>query len=50
MSVAACKALVQLFTKPSYWEKTEHGFCTFDGQPGAAGPVPIRLVAARSAS
>jgi len=26
MSVAAVKALWQLITKPSYWEKTEHGF------------------------
>ncbi len=25
VSVAACKALVQLLTKPHYWEKTNHG-------------------------
>ena len=30
MSVAAWKALVQLFYKPTYWEKTEHGFCLYD--------------------
>jgi hypothetical protein len=30
MSVAAYKALFQLFSKPSYWEKTEHGHCRFD--------------------
>lgn len=30
MSVAAWKALVQLFYKPTYWEKTEHGFCLFE--------------------
>ena len=32
MSVGAWKALIQLFTKPSYWEKTEHGFCRFEDQ------------------
>ncbi len=30
MSVGAWKALIQLFTKPNYWEKTEHGFCRFE--------------------
>jgi cellulose synthase/poly-beta-1,6-N-acetylglucosamine synthase-like glycosyltransferase len=30
MSVAAYKALFQLFSKPSYWEKTEHGHCRYD--------------------
>jgi len=30
MSVAAYKALGQLFHKPSYWEKTEHGICAFE--------------------
>jgi hypothetical protein len=30
MSIAAYKALAQLFSKPSYWEKTEHGFCRYD--------------------
>jgi cellulose synthase/poly-beta-1,6-N-acetylglucosamine synthase-like glycosyltransferase len=34
MSVGAWKALVQLFTKPSYWEKTEHGFCLFEDVDG----------------
>jgi len=32
MSVAACKAFVQLCYKPSYWEKTEHGFCAIDDE------------------
>jgi len=32
MSAAAVKALVQLFTAPSYWEKTQHGL---DGQPAS---------------
>jgi cellulose synthase/poly-beta-1,6-N-acetylglucosamine synthase-like glycosyltransferase len=30
MSVAAWKALIQLTYKPSYWEKTNHGFCRYD--------------------
>jgi cellulose synthase/poly-beta-1,6-N-acetylglucosamine synthase-like glycosyltransferase len=30
MSVASYKALIQLFYKPSYWEKTEHGHCRYD--------------------
>ena len=30
MSIAAYKALAQLCYKPSYWEKTEHGFCRYD--------------------
>jgi cellulose synthase/poly-beta-1,6-N-acetylglucosamine synthase-like glycosyltransferase len=42
MSVASYKALIQLFYKPSYWEKTQHGFCEYtpeaiDGRP----PEPI---------
>lgn len=36
MSVAAYKALWQLFRKPSYWEKTEHGFCLYDDGSTAA--------------
>jgi len=32
MSLAACKALIQLFYKPSYWEKTDHGLCPFEIQ------------------
>jgi len=28
MSIAAWKGLVQLITRPSYWEKTEHGLTT----------------------
>ena len=51
MSVGAWKALVQLFTKPSFWEKTEHGFCKFEepGDPPALAEDRI-LVATRSAS
>jgi glycosyltransferase XagB len=37
MSVAAWKAVVQLFYKPTYWEKTEHGFCLYEqGEEGLA--------------
>lgn len=51
MSVGAWKALVQLFTKPTFWEKTEHGFCRFEEQDGAVGsPADLVLVEARSAS
>jgi glycosyltransferase XagB len=35
MSLAAWKALVQLFHKPFYWEKTVHGFCLYGDNPGA---------------
>jgi hypothetical protein len=31
MSLAMFKALIQLFTKPGYWEKTVHGL--FETQP-----------------
>jgi glycosyltransferase XagB len=41
MSIAAYKALVQLFSKPTYWEKTEHGFCRYDD---TVVPVPRELV------
>ena len=40
MSVGAWKALVQLFTKPHYWEKTEHGFCLFEDEDVDGTPVP----------
>jgi cellulose synthase/poly-beta-1,6-N-acetylglucosamine synthase-like glycosyltransferase/putative flippase GtrA len=30
MSVAAWKAFIQLCYKPFYWEKTVHGFCTYE--------------------
>jgi glycosyltransferase XagB len=30
MSIAAWKAVFQLFYKPMFWEKTEHGFCKYD--------------------
>ena len=51
MSVGAWKALVQLFTKPSFWEKTEHGFCKFE-DPGALPDLAENriLVDTRSAS
>jgi cellulose synthase/poly-beta-1,6-N-acetylglucosamine synthase-like glycosyltransferase len=39
MSVGAWKALFQLFTKPTYWEKTEHGFCRYD-EPGYRVAMP----------
>jgi len=32
MSIASYKALFQLFAKPSYWEKTEHGHCRYDDE------------------
>ena len=40
MSVAAWKALVQLFYKPTYWEKTEHGFCLYEKEEEARGTPP----------
>ncbi len=42
MSVGAWKALVQLFTKPHYWEKTEHGFCRFE-EPDDVPEIPVDL-------
>ena len=30
VSRQAWKALVQLFTKPTHWEKTDHGFCQYE--------------------
>ena len=52
MSIGAWKALVQLFTKPSYWEKTEHGFCLFEdeNQAAASGPGELTLADLQSAS
>src|SRR3984893_6748881 len=52
MSIASYKALAQLFYKPSYWEKTEHGHCRYDepapaAVAAAADPSPV-LVAAES--
>jgi cellulose synthase/poly-beta-1,6-N-acetylglucosamine synthase-like glycosyltransferase len=41
MSIAAYKALIQLFSKPSYWGKTEHGFCRYDDDTPA---IPQRDV------
>jgi cellulose synthase/poly-beta-1,6-N-acetylglucosamine synthase-like glycosyltransferase len=42
MSVGAWKALVQLFTKPHYWEKTENGFCRFE-EPDDVPEIPVDL-------
>ncbi len=52
MSVGAWKALIQLFTKPSYWEKTEHGFCLFEDEDQASATTPgqLTLVDLQSAS
>ncbi len=41
MSVAAYKGLLQLFHKPSYWEKTEHGICQYE--PSASIIPPLGL-------
>jgi cellulose synthase/poly-beta-1,6-N-acetylglucosamine synthase-like glycosyltransferase len=46
MSIASYKALSQLLYKPSYWEKTEHGYCRYDdtdppAPPPASVPTPI---------
>jgi hypothetical protein len=50
MSVAAWKAVVQLFYKPTYWEKTEHGFCLYeqdeDGQATASELAPVDVLSA----
>jgi cellulose synthase/poly-beta-1,6-N-acetylglucosamine synthase-like glycosyltransferase len=52
MSIGAWKALIQLFTKPSYWEKTEHGFCRYedDDEPWSEIPRKLALVDVGSAS
>jgi len=49
MSVGAWKALIQLFTKPSYWEKTEHGFCLFEETDATGAPAPPALAAVPAA-
>jgi cellulose synthase/poly-beta-1,6-N-acetylglucosamine synthase-like glycosyltransferase/putative flippase GtrA len=36
MSVGAWKALIQLCYKPTYWEKTVHGFCTYEEEAATA--------------
>lgn len=38
MSVAACKALIQLATAPAFWEKTVHGLA---GDRGRDGPFTV---------
>jgi glycosyltransferase XagB len=47
MSIAAYKALFQLFHKPSYWEKTEHGVCQYEP---SAPIIPLELASARRES
>ncbi len=37
MSVAAWKGFIQLITKPSYWEKTDHGHAAGSVVPGVSG-------------
>jgi len=39
MSIAAWKALAQLITRPSYWEKTEHGLASSALIPSAGGTL-----------
>lgn len=50
MSVAAWKALVQLFYKPTYWEKTDHGFCLYEedeaGRATTAEPASVDVLSA----
>ena len=50
MSVAAWKAVVQLFYKPTYWEKTEHGFCLYEpdeeGQVSSSELAPVDVISA----
>jgi cellulose synthase/poly-beta-1,6-N-acetylglucosamine synthase-like glycosyltransferase len=48
MSVAAWKAVTQLFYKPSFWEKTEHGFCRYE--PENLVTVPARAEQRESVS
>ena len=51
MSVGAWKALIQLFTKPTFWEKTEHGFCKFqDPQEVPESPAQLALAGVPTAS
>jgi cellulose synthase/poly-beta-1,6-N-acetylglucosamine synthase-like glycosyltransferase len=40
MSIAAWKGFIQLFTRPFYWEKTEHGLDVVP-QPASAAPREI---------
>jgi cellulose synthase/poly-beta-1,6-N-acetylglucosamine synthase-like glycosyltransferase len=40
-SIAAYKALGQLFTKPFFWEKTLHGLSRVDTPPAPAGKQPL---------
>ncbi len=36
-SISAYKGLIQLITRPHYWEKTAHGLSNLDGAPTADG-------------
>ncbi len=49
MSVGAWKALIQLFTKPTFWEKTEHGFCRYE-EDEAGEVTPLTLIDIQTAS
>ena len=52
MSIAAWKGLLQLFYKPSYWEKTEHGFFAYEepDEIATAGPAPTALAGPAAAT
>ena len=41
MSVAGWKGFIQLFTKPFYWEKTEHGLVDMHDYVESAGADSI---------
>jgi cellulose synthase/poly-beta-1,6-N-acetylglucosamine synthase-like glycosyltransferase len=43
MSIAAWKAFAQLFTKPNFWEKTDHGACRYesDGKEALAPSLAL---------
>ena len=41
MSMAAWKALIQLFYKPFYWEKTVHGFCLYTDSDSTEAAVVL---------
>ena len=44
MSIAAWKGLIQLFTRPSYWEKTRHGLhLDLEGQPKDTRALRTRI-------
>jgi cellulose synthase/poly-beta-1,6-N-acetylglucosamine synthase-like glycosyltransferase/putative flippase GtrA len=49
MSIGAWKALIQLCYKPSYWEKTVHGYCPYDAtdveRARSTDPEPVPATA-----